>query len=117
MARIGGGFDRTEELQERLRQVPSEEARQAVAPTAQGPAPSRWSLKVVRATFPWLHRTSLSGVWRLLQRCDLRLRSARLQQYSPDPEYGTKEARLLACLRDAAQHPDAVALVFLDEMG
>ncbi len=117
MARIGGGFDRTEELQERMRQAPGEEARQAVAPTAQGPAPSRWSLKAVRATFPWLHGTSLSGVWRLLQRCDLRLRSARLQQYSPDPEYGPKEARLLTCLRDAAQHPDNVALVFLDEMG
>src|SRR5688500_12711171 len=94
VARIGGAFDYTEALQERLRQAPGEAARQAVAPTAQGPAPSRWSLKAVRATFPWLQGTSLSGVWRLLRRCDLRLRSARLQQYSPDPEYAPKEARL-----------------------
>jgi hypothetical protein len=77
----------------------------------------RWSLKAVRASFPWLQGSSLSGVWRLLQRCDLRLRSARVQHYSPDPDYAAKEAQLLRCLRAAAQQPDTVALVFLDEMG
>ncbi len=71
----------------------------------------------MRASFPWLAGMSLSGVWRLLQRCDLHLRSARVQQYSPDPDYVTKEAHLLACLRAAALAPDRVALVFLDEMG
>ncbi len=115
--RIGGGFDRTEEVQERLAHAPGEEAQQVVAPTPDGPAPTRWSLKAVRASFPWLAGMSLSGVWRLLQRCDLHLRSARVQQYSPDPDYVTKEAHLLACLRTAAQAPDQVALVFLDEMG
>jgi hypothetical protein len=114
---IGGGFDRTEEVQARLRQAPGAEAQHAVAPTATGPPPSRWSLKAVRATFPWLQGASLSGVWRLLQRCDLRLRSARGQQFSPDPDYAAKEAHLLTCLRAAASHPDEVALVFLDEMG
>jgi hypothetical protein len=77
----------------------------------------RWSLKAVRASFPRLAGMSLSGVWRLLQRCDLHLRSARVQQYSPDPDYVTKEAHLLACLHAAAQVPDRVAFVFLDEMG
>lgn len=117
MARIGGGFDRTDEVQERLRQAPSGEAQAAVAPTPAGPAPVRWTLKAVRASFPWLHGASVSGVWRLLQRCNLRLRMARVQQYSPDPDYAAKEAALLACLRTAGQAPDAVALVFLDEMG
>jgi hypothetical protein len=121
VARTGGAFDRTEELQERLRQAPGEEARQAVAPTPRGPAPSRWSftqrVPAVRATFCWLQDASLSGVWRLLQRCDLRLRSTRRRQYSPDPEYAAKEARLLSCLHAAASHPTEVALVFLDEMG
>ncbi|MCA1600033.1 MAG: hypothetical protein LC769_13680, partial [Chloroflexi bacterium] len=71
----------------------------------------------MRASFPWLAGMSLSGVWRLLQRCDLRMRSARVQHYSPDPDYPTKEAHLLTCLRAAAQAPEQVALVFLDEMG
>ena len=60
---------------------------------------------------------SLSGVWRLLQRCEVRLRSARVQQFSPDPEYLAKETHLLECLREAATHPESVALVFMDEMG
>ncbi len=71
----------------------------------------------MRATFPWLQDASLSGVWRLLQRCDLRLRAARVRQYSPDPEYAAKEVRLLRCLHEVARHPTEVALVFLDEMG
>ncbi len=140
---VGGVFDcpdpRQEELSDRLRQAPGEEARQALAPppdpppaivmpptlsatstpspTAAPPPPSRWSLRAIQATFPWLHDLTLSGVWRVLQRYDLNLRGARLQQYSPDPEYGAKEAHLLRCLREAAQHPDTVTLVFLDEMG
>jgi hypothetical protein len=74
-------------------------------------------LKAVRASFPWLEGTSLSGVWRLLQRCELRLRSAHVQHFSPDRDYLVKEAHLLACLREAAAHPETVALVFMDEMG
>jgi hypothetical protein len=117
VAFTGGDFDRTEEVQQRLRQAPGEEARQAVAPTPDGPAPSRWSLKAVRASFSWLRSASLSGVWRLLQRCDLRLRSAQVRQFSPDLEYESKEAHLLACLRVASQSQEEVALVFLDEFG
>jgi transposase len=141
VARTGGLFDRTAEVQERLLQAPGEEARLALAPTHHlppsespdpkavapltnappevkvTPAPCRWSLRAVRATFPWLREMSLSGVWRVLQRSDLRLRSTRVQHSSPDPEYGVKQARLLACLTAVAQHPDEAALVFLDEMG
>ena len=138
---VGGGFDcpdpRQEELCDRLRQAPGEEARQALAPPPDPPAadvltlapsmtppavraapppPSRWSLRAIQATVPWLHDLTLSGVWRVLQRYDLQLRGARLQQYSPDAAYAAKEAHLLACLREAGQPPDTVALVFLDEM-
>jgi DDE superfamily endonuclease len=104
-------------VQEQVRQAPGAAAHHAVAPTLDGPVPSRWSLKAVRASVSWLQHLSLSGVWRVLQRCGLRLRSARLRHYSPDPEYGTKEARLLACLGEAAANPTTIALVFLDEMG
>ena len=128
------------ELTDRLRQAPGEEARLALAPKPDPPPalsvratpsqaapaappkaapapPSRWSLRAIQATFPWLHDLTLSGVWRVLQRFDLRLRGAQLQHYSPDPEYVAKEAHLLDCLREAAKHPETVAFVFLDEMG
>ena len=94
---VGGPFNRQTVLIERLLQAPGEEARRVVAVTAAGPPPSRWTLRSIRATFDWLHGYSLSGVWRVLARADLRLRSGRLQHYSPDPEYAAKEACLLAC--------------------
>jgi transposase len=87
------------------------------AGTPAGPAPSRWTLRTIRAACPWLHAYTPSGVWRYLRRQRCALRSARVQQYSPDPDYRAKEAHLLACLRQTARHPRAAALVFLDEMG
>lgn len=71
----------------------------------------------MRATFPWLKDYSLSGVWRLLRRHKLHIRSAQVRQHSPDQEYTAKLEHLLSCLRDASEHPDQVVLVFLDEMG
>ena len=117
MANIGCVFDRSDELVERLQHAPGEEARQELAATPDGPAPSRWTLRGVRATFPWLKHYTLSGVWRLLRRHNLHIRSAQVRQHSPDPDYLTKLEHLLSCLRDAAAHPDEVVLVFLDEMG
>jgi len=109
--------ERRAELEERLAHAPGAEARQEIAPTADGPPPSRWTLRAIRATFPWLRGLTLSGVWRALREAGLRVRSGRVQQYSPDPAYVTKRDHLLLCLRDAATHPDAVVLVFLDELG
>ena len=116
-ASIGWVFDHSTELIDRLQQAPGEEARQEVAPTDDGPAPSRWTLRGIRATFPWLQDYTLSGVWRVLRRAGLHIRAAQVRQHSPDPEYAAKLDHLLECLRDAAAHPGEVELVFLDEMG
>jgi hypothetical protein len=86
-------------------------------PTATGPAPTRWTLRTIRATFPWLKDYTLGGVWRVLDRYGLTLRRGRTQQFSPDLEYASKEARLLACLHQAACYPDQVLVLFMDEMG
>jgi hypothetical protein len=79
--------------------------------------PSRWTLSTIRSTFDWLGGYTLSGVWRYLRRCDLRLRSARVQQFSPDPEYGRKVLDLEMALWEARRYPGAVVAVFLDQMG
>lgn len=114
-----GGFDREQEeaIVHRLHQPPGEEARQEAGATASSPPPSRWTLRTIRVWVPELADDSLSGIWRVLHRCRLRLRTARLQLYSPDPDDLSKVARLERCLRQAARDPDAVALVFVDEMG
>ena len=68
----------------------------------EGPPPSRWTLRSIRATFPWLEEYTLSGVWRTLKRHGLSLRSARVQQYSPDPEYADKVDYLAYCMQETA---------------
>jgi len=100
-----------------LRQGPGDQARPQAAATTAGPPPSRWTLDTIRATFDWLHDYTLSGVWRHLQRCDLRLRSARVQQFSPDPQYADKVLDLEMALWQARRYPDTVVAVFLDQMG
>jgi transposase len=100
-----------------LRAGPGAAAQQAMAVTPESPPPSRWSLRAIRASIPDWTGLTLSGVWRALQRLDLTLRTAAVQQFSPDPDYHDKEAALLACLRQAAAAPAAVVVLFLDEMG
>lgn len=100
-----------------MQQGPGEEAQKQAAAAPQGPTPSRWTLETIRAGFSWLADYTLSGVWRLLERLDLRLRSGRVQQFSPDPAYADKLIDLEMALWEARRYPRSVVAVFLDEMG
>jgi len=115
----GGDFSqrRNQEVEERLRQGPGQQAQQQAAPHPNGPPPTRWTLGTIRASFSWLAGYTRSGVWRLLDRLGLRLRSARVQQFSPDPEYARKVIDLEMALWEASRYPGRVAAVFIDEMG
>lgn len=117
----GGRFEEAEavreELLETLRAGPSEAARREVTGTEKGPAPSRWTLRTLRASVEWLTGYSVSGVWRVLQTCGLGLHASCSRLFSPDPAYRSKVRRLHRCLRDAARHPDTVVALFLDEFG
>ena len=106
-----------EELVETLRAGPGEAARKEVAIKVCGPAPSRWTLRTIRASVDWLIDYTLSGVWRVLQNCGLGLHTSCARLFSPDPDYVSKVRRLHRCLRKAARHPDMVAALFLDEFG
>ncbi len=120
MAELAGGvFDQTDELLDQLRQGPAAEPQPegTAAPDTHGLPARRWRLRTIRASIPTVRAYTLSGVWRLLQRCGIRLRSAQVRLFSPDPEYVDKETYLLRCLHEVAQAPTTRALVFLDEMG
>jgi transposase len=121
VAIIGGRFDEVDALQAELIQHmqagPGAAAQQVKGVTPAAPPPSRWQLVTIRATIDWLHDYSLSGVWYLLQRCGLKLRSAAVQHYSPDPDYLKKVFHLKKALREAARNPRTVATLFLDEFG
>ena len=105
------------ELLETLRAGPGEAARREVAVTKKGPAPSRWTLRTIRASVDWLTDYTVSGVWRLLQSCGLGLHTSCARLFSPDPAYRSKVRRLHRCLRAAARHPDTVGALVLDEFG
>ncbi len=121
MATVGSVFSRDsqrkQELDERLHQGPGEEARVLTAATPESPTPWRWTLETIRASFDWLRDYSLSGVWRILNSFGFRPRSARVQQFSPDPEYGSKVIDLEMALWEAHRYPRSVVAVFMDEMG
>ena len=106
-----------EELLETLRAGPGEAARREMAVGVRGPAPSRWTLRTIRASVDWLTDYTVSGVWRLLQSCGLGLHTSCARLFSPDPAYRSKIRRLHRSLRDAARHPDTVVALFLDEFG
>jgi transposase len=116
----GGVFSQDQELrqqiEERLRQGPWLEAPPPAALHGIAPRP-RWTLDTIRATCDRLADYTPSGVWRFLQRLGLRLRSARVQQFSPDPEYGRKLLDLEMALWEARRYPRTVVAVFLDQMG
>ena len=115
MAVRGGGiFEQRAAVLARLQAGPGEAARQAVAVAPSGPAPSRWTLRTIRASVAWLTDYTLSGVWRVLQSCELGLHNSCARLFSPHPDYVSKVRRLHRCLRDAARHPDTVVALFLD---
>ncbi len=121
MVRVGGRFNATPQHQtevlERLKTGPGPEAAWGDPLAANCPAPGKWTVRTIQTTFNWLQPYTLSGVWRLLRRWGLRLHSAQVQLFSPDPEYAVKRARLEESLREAARQPGKVVALFLDEFG
>jgi hypothetical protein len=117
----GGYFEEVEAVREELVEIlhagPGEAARREVAVTKRGPAPSRWTLRTIRASVDWLTEYTVSGVWRVLQSCGLGVHSSCARLFSPDPDYRSKLRRLHRGLRDAARPPDTVVALFLDEVG
>jgi hypothetical protein len=74
-------------------------------------------LQTIRVSLDWLADYPRSGVWRRLNRLVLRLRSARVPQFSPDPDSASKLLNLEMALWEAHRYPNAVVAVFWDEMG
>lgn len=52
---------------------------------------SRWTLKLLRTTFPELEDYTISGIWRLLKRSGVSWQKGRYQLISPDPDYEKKK--------------------------
>ena len=87
-------------------------------PDAPGkPAPSRWTLRRIGAAFAWLTGYSLSGIWKVLRSYGIRVSAARVQAFSPDPQYLAKVEHLKQVLHTLAQASEEIEVVFVDQMG
>jgi transposase len=119
--RAGGLFvERTQQQRDvtaQLQAGPRDAAAHVHAANETCPAPGKWTLATIRASVAGLEAYTLSGVWRVLQRLGVHLRSAVVQLFSPDPEYTLKKRRMERVLRAAARQPGHVEALFLDEFG
>jgi len=94
-AYCAGGIEGLHQLKRRSDPLTTEQKKQLLetiyqSPEAFGVRRSRWRLKDLKQTLPFLSGYTLSGIWRLLKRH--RIRQKRGQGYvtSPDPEYKKK---------------------------
>ena len=91
---VGGCFEEVEtvreELLEILRAGPGEAARREVAGAQNGPTPSRWTLRTIRASVDWLTEYTVSGVWRVLHTYGLELHENRT--WMPRPVGGEEKS-------------------------
>jgi hypothetical protein len=88
----------------------------ARTPEQAGQPGSRWKLETVQQACQWLAQLTLSGVWRVLHRLDVRLKRARDYLHSPDPNYLEKLADIVAALAQAATSQGRIVLLFGDEL-
>ena len=108
---------RQRDVTAQLQAGPRQAAAQVHAARETCPAPGKWTLATIRASVTGLATYTLSGIWRVLQRLGVHLRSAVVQLFSPDPDYAPKKRRLERVLRTAARQPGQVVALFLDEFG
>ena len=87
--RIGGVFERGEQLRERLCfPPPASQPPAEAAPSVQSPPPvppSRWKLASIRTTFAFLHGYSLPGVSLYVRHCGIALAAAQFGLVRPGP--------------------------------
>jgi transposase len=77
---------------------------------------TRWRLQDLERAVDWLKGYSVPGIYRVLKRLGFSRKQALAFIHSPDPAYASKQAAILAALADAAQQPEQVVVLYLDEL-
>ena len=100
---------------------PEDPEREAVAERLSRPAdpeqgPGKWTLGQALQHCPELAGLrSPSGVWRRLKAWKISWKCSRLHLVSPDPEYESKQAAILAIRAEAAAQPEVLRVLYADE--
>lgn len=85
------------------------------SPRQYGLSRARWRLQDVGKALKWLEGCSQPGIYKILKRLGFSRKRAMNFIHSPDPDYHPKWKAILQAFMEAANHPDEVVIVFLDE--
>lgn len=85
------------------------------SPRQYGVARARWRLQDVGKALKWLDGCSEAGIYKVLKRLGFSRKRAMNFIHSPDPNYHQKWRAILQAFWDAANHPNEVVILFLDE--
>lgn len=85
------------------------------SPRHYGVSRTRWRLQDVGKALKWLEGCSEPGIYNILKRLGFSRKRAMNFIHSPDPEYHHKWKAILQAFMDAANHPNEIVIVFLDE--
>jgi transposase len=77
---------------------------------------SRWSLAAIRQHITWLNQSSLTCVWKTLQRCGVVYKRGRQYLHSPDRDYDLNMALIQAAQQQVSAAPERVVLLYQDEV-
>ena len=76
---------------------------------------TRWTLRTLGNTVPWLCDVSVPGIHQILSRLGISYKRARLYVRSPDKDYAKKMNRLQQVLEETRQHPQTCVALYQDE--
>ena len=79
------------------------------------PHETRWTLRTLGASIPWLKGISIPGVRQTLRRLGISYKRGRNYVQSPDLEYDEKLAYVQQALETAKQHPETHVAFYQDE--
>ena len=81
------------------------------------PHQTRWTLRTLGQTVPWLENLSLSGIHQILSRLGISYKRARDYVQSPDVDYAEKLSRVQHVLEQAHHTPETCIVLYQDEFG
>jgi hypothetical protein len=85
------------------------------SPRQYGLVRARWRLRDVGKALKWLEGCSEPGIYKVLKRLGFSRKRAMNFIHSPDPDYQCKWKAILQAFWEAANHPDEIVILFLDE--
>ncbi|RLD07313.1 MAG: IS630 family transposase [Chloroflexota bacterium] len=77
---------------------------------------SRWTLKMINESYPWLTLESASGLFQLLKRLKISYKRGRDYVHSPDPYYMEKLSLIELMRFRAYYNPKRYVFLYLDEL-